>query len=65
MRRLRPAHIVASHYDDFFKTKKEPPKVIVPGNLEGFGAKAQAAAQYTNFQSIVVPAVGAVMHFPK
>ncbi len=57
--------IVASHYDDFFETKNEPPKVVVLGDLEGFPAKAQAAAHYTNFQSIVVPAVGALMQFPK
>lgn len=63
IRRLRPRHIVASHYDDFFQVNDKPPAVVPLADLEGFLTHVQKTASYSEFESIVLPAVGTVTRF--
>jgi len=60
---LKPAHILASHFDDFFQVNAGEPEVVALADMEGFLQKVQRSANYPEFQDMVVPSVGSVCHF--
>jgi L-ascorbate metabolism protein UlaG (beta-lactamase superfamily) len=61
--RLKPRHIVTSHYDNFFQVNQEPTDVVPLADMDGFLIQAQRSADYPEFEDIMVPAVGAVLRF--
>lgn len=65
IQRLRPVHIVASHYDDFFQVNGKSIKAVALANLEGFLEHAQHSVNYNGFEDILVPSVGSVLRFPE
>jgi L-ascorbate metabolism protein UlaG (beta-lactamase superfamily) len=62
--RLQPQHIIASHYNSFFQTDDNPPRMFSQIDMSGFLTVAQEAAQsYSRFVSLNVPAVGSLLLF--
>jgi hypothetical protein len=61
IRRLRPRHILLSHYDDFFQTDGRRTREVPTADLAAFIRVVQDCADYPEFESILVPGVDAVM----
>jgi L-ascorbate metabolism protein UlaG (beta-lactamase superfamily) len=61
--RIRPRHIIASHYDNFFQVNDRPTEVVPLADIDGFLHEVQKRVLYPGFESIVVPSVGSVLEF--
>jgi len=61
--RIRPSHIIASHYDNFFQVNGRPTEVVPLADIDGFLHEVQKHVRYPGFESIVVPSVGSVLKF--
>jgi L-ascorbate metabolism protein UlaG (beta-lactamase superfamily) len=61
IRRLRPRHILLAHYDDFFQTDGRRTREVPTADLVAFIRVVQDAADYPEFESILVPGVNAVV----
>jgi L-ascorbate metabolism protein UlaG (beta-lactamase superfamily) len=60
---LKPRHIVASHFNNFFQVNDKPPEIVALADLDGFLLRAQNSASHPGFESIVVPPVGSLLLF--
>lgn len=65
IKRLRPRHIVLSHFDDFFQEDSARHEVVATAHLQEFLQTVQDAADYPELESICVPAVDTVIQFKK
>lgn len=65
IRRLKPRHIVLSHFDNFFQEDFAKPEVVPTADLQDFLQTVQNAADYPEFENICVPAVDTFLHFEK
>ena len=63
IQRLKARHVIASHYDNFFQVNQKETEVTPRADLPGFLLRAQKSANYPEFESILVPAVGSVLRF--
>lgn len=59
--RLRPRHILLSHFDNFLQNGRQCREVVATAHLNEFLKVVRAAANYPEFESIIVPDVGAVL----
>ena len=62
LRRLQPAHVVLSHYNDFFGDR-DARDVVASADLEDFLRECQEAADYPGLRSIVVPDLDGTLLF--
>jgi hypothetical protein len=65
LQRLKPRHIVASHYDNFFQVNPKPTEFVPLADMDGFLMRAQNAARYPEFENILVPSVGSVLRLER
>jgi len=63
IQRLKPRHIVASHFDNFFQTNSKDPEVVALADMDSFLIEAQKSVVYKGFEDMVVPAVGSILRF--
>jgi L-ascorbate metabolism protein UlaG (beta-lactamase superfamily) len=54
VRALRPALLVPTHYDDFFRSLAEPPRFSFNVNLTGFADEARAASRTLPFHTLEI-----------
>ena len=69
IQQLEPAHILLSHFDNFFQKRdlKNParPEVVPSARLQGFLRKVQESITYSHWQQIIAPDVGTTLRFEK
>jgi len=63
--RLRPRSLLLAHYDNFLQRRRADSTVVPTAHLGRFLNVAEEAADHAEFEQILVPDVGAVMHFRK
>ena len=65
LQRLKPRHIVASHYDNFFQVNHKATEFVPLADMDGFLMRTQNAARYPEFENILVPSVGSVLRLER
>lgn len=72
IQKLRPHHIVLSHFDEFFDKKRDvstPVKTVITANLDEFILKLQddidSMSGYNRFESIIIQEVDTTIYISK